>query len=72
MLQTIAMEKVVSTYQSLDDMKAGEYRDWQELPAHSRMRAVAEITLAAYQMREPANDVRRLQRTLVHLQRPKS
>jgi len=36
-------------------------------PAHARMSAVAEITLAAYQMREPALDVRRLQRTLVHL-----
>jgi len=66
------MDKAISTYTSLDDMKSDEYRDWQELPAHERMSAVAELTLAAYRMREPALDVRRLQRTLVHLQRPES
>jgi hypothetical protein len=64
------MDKVISTYASLDDMKADEYRDWQELPVHERMSMVVELTLAAYRMREPALDVRRLQRTLVHLQRP--
>jgi hypothetical protein len=66
------MDKAISTYTSLDAMKADEYRDWQELPAHERMGAVAELTLEAYLMREPALDVRRLQRTLVHLQRPES
>jgi hypothetical protein len=66
------MDKAISSYTSLDAMKAQEYRDWQELPAHERMSAVAELTLAAYRMREPALDVRRLQRTLVHLQRPES
>jgi len=66
------MDKVISAYTSLEAMKSDEYRDWQRLPAHARMSAVAEITLAAYQMREPALDVRRLQRTLVHLQRPES
>jgi hypothetical protein len=65
------MDKAISTCTSLDDMKADEYRDWQKLPAHERMSAVAEMTLAAYRMKEPALDVRRLQRTLVHLQRPK-
>jgi hypothetical protein len=66
------MDKVIRTFTSFDAMKADEYRDWQERPAHERMDAVAEITLAAYQMKEPAPDVRRLQRTLVHLQRPES
>jgi hypothetical protein len=66
------MDKVIRTFTSFDAMKADEYRDWQERPAHERMGAVAEITLAAYQMKEPAPDVRRLQRTLVHLQRPES
>jgi hypothetical protein len=66
------MDKVIRKYASLDEMKADEYRAWQELPAHERMNAVTEITLAAYQMKEPATDVRRLQRTLVHLQRPES
>jgi hypothetical protein len=66
------MDKVIRTFSSFDAMKADEYRDWQERPPHERMDAVAEITLAAYQMKEPAPDVRRLQRTLVHLQRPES
>ena len=64
------MEKVIRKYASLDALKADEYRDWQQLPVHERMKAVADITLAAYQMKEPAPDIRRLQRTLVHLQRP--
>ena len=66
------MDKVIRTFTSFDAMKADEYRDWQERPPHERMDAVAEITLAAYRMKEPAPDVRRLQRTLVHLQRPES
>jgi len=66
------MDKAITSYTSLDGMKADEYRDWQELPAHERMSAVADLTLAAYRMREPTLDVRRLQRTLVHLQRPES
>ena len=64
------MDKVIQQYSSLDALKADEYRDWQALPPHERMRAVAEITLATYQMKEPARNVRRLQRTLVHLQFP--
>jgi hypothetical protein len=66
------MDRAFSSYTSLDGMKANEYRDWQKMLAHERMSAVAELTLAAYRMREPALDVRRLQRTLVHLQRPGS
>jgi hypothetical protein len=46
--------------------------DWQALPAHQRMSAVSEITLAAYQMKNATPNVRRLQRTLIHLQRPES
>lgn len=66
------MNKVIRKYTNLDALKTDEYQDWQKLPAHERMNAVAEITLAAYQMKEPTPDVRRLQRTLVHLPRPKS
>jgi len=64
------MDKVIRKYASRDAMKADEYREWQRMPAHARMKAVAEITMAAYQMKELAPDVRRLQRTLVHLQCP--
>jgi hypothetical protein len=64
------MDKVIRTYSSHEDLKADEYREWQRLPVSERMKAVAVLTLAAYQMKETAPDVRRLQRTLVHLQRP--
>jgi hypothetical protein len=64
------MDRVIRKYASLDAMKADEYRAWQRLAAHERMDAVAGITLAAYQMKGSAPDVRRLRRTLVHLQRP--
>jgi hypothetical protein len=65
------MDKTIRTYTSLDDMKADEYRYWQSRPVWERMNAVAEITLAAYQMKGLASDVPRLQRTIVHLQRPR-
>jgi hypothetical protein len=64
------MDKTIQAFTSFEAMKAEEYRDWRERPAYERMNAVLEITLAAYAMKDPAADVRRLQRTLVHLQRP--
>ena len=66
------MDKVIRKHTSLDVLKADEFRDWQALSPQERMDAVAEITLAAYQMKGQTPDVRRLQRTLVHLQRPES
>jgi hypothetical protein len=65
------MDKTIRTFASPDEMKEEEYRYWQSRPVHERMDAVAEITLAAYRMKEPTSDVRRLQRTLVHLPRPR-
>jgi hypothetical protein len=66
------MDKVIRKYTNFDALKTDEYRDWQKLPAHERMNAVVEITLAAYQMKEPTPEVPRLQRTLVHLRRQES
>ena len=66
------MDKVIRIYTSFDALKDEEYRDWQELSVAERMDAVAEMTLAAYQMKGQTPDVQRLQRTLVHLQRPES
>ena len=66
------MDKGIRVFESLEAMKVDEYQDWQERPTHERMSAVAELTLAAYKLKEPTLDVRRLQRTLVHLQRPES
>ena len=69
MLQT-SMDKSVRVYDRREEMKADEYQYWQSRPVHERMSAVAELTLSAYAMKEPAQDVRRLQKTLVCLQRP--
>ena len=65
------MDKAITTFESLEDLKAEELRQWQSLPAHERLRAASELTLALYRMKEPDRDVRRIQRTLVHLQREK-
>jgi hypothetical protein len=64
------MDKVISTYTNLDEMKADEYRYWQSRPVYERMDAVAEITLATYAMKGAAPDVPRLQRPLVRLPCP--
>jgi hypothetical protein len=63
------MNKAIAVYSSLEEMKAAELREWQALPAGDRLRAVSELTAAAYGVKEPSQDVRRIQRTLVHLQR---
>jgi hypothetical protein len=64
------MDKSVRVYTSLEEMKADEYRYWQSRPVYERMDAVAEITRAAYAMKEVDPNVRRLQGTVVCLQRP--
>ena len=69
-LQPEGMDKTIRVYSSHREMKADEYRYWQSRPVHERMTAVAEITRAAYALKEPSPDVLRLQRTLVCLQRP--
>jgi hypothetical protein len=67
------MDKTVRKYASLDEMKADDYREWQEQPGYERLNAAAALSLAAYQMKEPTRDARQgLQRTLVHLQRTES
>jgi hypothetical protein len=71
MIQASAMDKAITIFDSFEEMKADELRQWQSLPAHERLRAASELTLALYRMKEPDRDVRRIQRTLVHLQREK-
>lgn len=56
-------------YESLDAMKADEYKYWHQRPGHERMAAVSEITNEAYGLKDARSNVPRLQRTLVHLQR---
>jgi hypothetical protein len=64
------MDKRIRRYDSLEAMKAAEYRAWQRLPPRDRIRAVMDITVAAYALKGQVLDVPRLQRTLVRLQRP--
>jgi hypothetical protein len=65
------VDKAITTFDSLQELKAEELRQWQSLPPHERLQATSELTLALYRMKEPDRDVRRIQRTLVHLQREK-
>ncbi len=66
------MNKAIVTYNSFDEMKAAELREWQALPAHERLRAVAEMTLAAWRLKEPTAEIPPMDKTLVHLPRPKN
>jgi hypothetical protein len=66
-----SMDKTITIFDSLEEVKTAGLRDWQSLPAHQRLRAASELTLALYSMKEPERDVRRIQRTLVCLQREK-
>jgi hypothetical protein len=65
------VDKTITTFDSQEELKAAELRQWQALPAYQRLQAVSELTLALYRMKEPEADVRRIQRALVCLQREK-
>jgi hypothetical protein len=66
------MDKRITKYDSLEAMRAAEYREWHRLPPRERIRAVMDISVATYAMKGRALDVPRLQRTLVRVQRPAS
>lgn len=67
------MDKTIRRYSSLEAMKADEYREWQKLLPRERLDAAAELSIAAYCMKEPPKNVpARLQRTLVRLQQPEN
>lgn len=59
----------IQRYASLEEMKADEYHYWQRQPAHVRMKAVTEITMAAFDIQGEQPDAHRLQRTIRHLRR---
>jgi hypothetical protein len=71
MIQPGSVDKTIIIFDSPEEMKTAELREWQSLPAHQRLRAASELTLALYRMKEPERDVRRIQRTIVCLQREK-
>jgi len=41
------MDKTVRKYESLEAMKADEYRQWQKRTPRERLEAAAELSLAA-------------------------
>jgi hypothetical protein len=53
------MYKTITTFKSLEEIKAMELRQWQSLSAYERLRATSELTLALYRMKEPDRDVQR-------------
>ena len=46
------VDKTVRKFTSQREKKADEYRYWQSRPAHERMGAVTELSLAAYHKSE--------------------
>jgi len=67
----VTVDKTIATFESVAELKAAELREWQALPAHERLRAVSELTLAAYRLKDPSFHVPRLERTLVRVERTK-
>ncbi|MBF0555712.1 MAG: hypothetical protein HQK96_14375 [Nitrospirae bacterium] len=59
----------ICRYSSLEEMKADEYRYWQQQPVHKRMDAVEELTTEAYGLKDSFLDVSRFQRTISHIKR---
>ncbi len=63
---------IIRKYSSFDEMKADEYRYWQNRPAYERLDAVEEMIQTAYELKgwEIEPDVPRLQRPFVRLPVP--
>ena len=64
------MDKTIRKYANFEELKAEEYRYWQSRPVHERVAAVAALTEAGYKLKGFKSDAFRLQRTLVHFERP--
>ena len=62
------MDKTVRKFTTLAAMKDDEYRGWAKLPASARLDVAAELSIAAYGLKDQSGNAPRLQRTLVHFQ----
>jgi hypothetical protein len=65
----IRVDKTITVFSSFDELTAAALREWQSLPDYERLRAVSELSLALWRMKEPDRDFSRMERTLVCLQR---
>jgi hypothetical protein len=63
------VDKTIRKYVSFEEMKADEYRYWQNRPVHERVAAVSELTQEVYKLKGFKPDAFRLQRTLVRFER---
>jgi hypothetical protein len=66
------MDKTARKYGSFKEMKADEYRYWQSRPVDERMKAVKEITLAAYKLKGIIPDTQLDRQIVFRLQRTQS
>lgn len=66
---TSSLRTKIKRYDSLDEMKADEYRYWQQQPDHVRLTATFELSREAYALKATPADAARLQRPLVQLER---
>lgn len=67
------MDKSITRFASLSDMRDAQLRDWQSRPGHERIAAISEVTTAAYALKKgEAPYVSRLQRTFVKIKRTQS
>jgi len=63
------MDKNIRRFRSLDTMKADEYAAWGKVSPRERLRAVMDISNDLYGLKGQVPHVRRLQRSLVRIQR---
>jgi hypothetical protein len=63
------MDKIIKRFSSLAMMKADEYASWRRVSLRERLRAVMDISNGLYGLKGQAPNVRRLQRSLVRIQR---
>jgi hypothetical protein len=64
-----SVDKTIRRFKSLGAMKAAEYEVWQAVSARDRLTAVMDISIALYGLKGQAPNVRRLQGSLVRVQR---
>jgi hypothetical protein len=65
------MDKTIRRVTSLKEQRAENFRYWQSISPGDRLLAVAEVTADCYSLKGvPREDVQRVHRTLVRVQRP--
>jgi hypothetical protein len=66
---TLKTQFTIRRFESLEAMKAEEYRYWQSQPDYARLQAVTDMARAAFALEDQEISGRRLQRTLSRIRR---